>query len=104
MQQNEKCPTPSNEKETAGKQQITTDGSVKNLDPIKEFLNISEVSKIIGLEESTIYGLTSKRKIPHYKPGKKLMFKRSEILSWIESSRQATSEEIINQHKSGTNG
>lgn len=71
---------------------------------VDEFLNISEVSKLVGLEESTLYGLTSKRKIPHYKPGKKLLFKRSEILAWIDKSRQATADEIINQSKTESNG
>jgi excisionase family DNA binding protein len=78
--------------------------SNKNSHLLDEFLNITQVSKLIGLEESTIYGLTSKRKIPHYKPGKKLLFKRSEILAWIDKSRQATADEIINQSKTESNG
>ncbi len=55
--------------------------------PEPQFLGVKEVSLLLGLEESTVYGLTSQRKIPHYKPGKKLLFKKSEIEEWILAHR-----------------
>ena len=64
-----------------------------------EYIDLSEAARLTGFAETTIYGLTSKREIPHYKPGKKLRFKRSELIEWLESHRQMTREELISNYK-----
>ncbi|WP_157776687.1 helix-turn-helix domain-containing protein [Flavobacterium crassostreae] len=42
-------------------------------------MDIDEVASFVELSKATVYGLTHKRKIPHFKVGKRLCFKKSEI-------------------------
>lgn len=66
----------------------------------QKFLNIDQVSEFIGLSKFTIYGLTHKRIIPHYKNGKRLCFKKSEIADWMASGKVVTNEEMrMNVHE-----
>ena len=58
------------------------------------YLNLKSLSAYIGIPEATIYYYASKRKIPFYKPSKSLIFKKSEIDEWVESSRVSTVDEI----------
>jgi predicted DNA-binding transcriptional regulator AlpA len=55
--------------------------------------------QITGLAIPTIYGYASRRQIPHYKKGKKLYFKRSELEKWIESGKRSTEGEIREKAK-----
>lgn len=60
-----------------------------------EYVNIVELSDIIGETVKTIYSRVHKRQIPYYKPGgKHLVFKLDEIKEWVESGRYATVEEL----------
>ncbi len=47
--------------------------------------------------KATFYKLTGKREIPFYKPAKKLLFLKSEIDSWLKTSRKKTVEEISSE-------
>lgn len=42
---------------------------------------------------TTVYGWVRNGLIPHYKKGKKLFFKRSEIEAWLNDGRQKTDSE-----------
>lgn len=54
----------------------------------KEVLTLEEAAKYTGFSCSTLYKLTSARKIPFYKPaGKVILFEKKELLEWIRSSR-----------------
>lgn len=57
-------------------------------------INIQEAAAFLNLAVSTICEKTSERLIPHYKHGKKIMFKRSELLAWVENRRVKTVKEI----------
>lgn len=59
----------------------------------KEILNFEEACVYIGIKKSTMYKLTSARKIPHYKTVG-LHFERSELDKWIRDHRIASEEEI----------
>ncbi len=43
---------------------------------------------------ATVYGWVQQSLIPHYKTGKKLSFKKSEIDDWLNKGRQLTDEEL----------
>jgi len=43
---------------------------------------------------STIYGYVRQNKIPHYKSGKKLTFRKSEFQKWQLSSKKYTKSEM----------
>ena len=45
----------------------------------KEVLNTSEIALLLGISESRVRHLTSAKKIPHYKQGNKIYFRKKEI-------------------------
>lgn len=54
-------------------------------------------SKITGKAIPTIYSLAAARIIPHYKQGKQLIFKKSELEAWKFSNKRRTVAEIQTQ-------
>ena len=64
--------------------------------PDKEVLTVADVARLTGYSISTVYKLTSERKIPFHKPehkGRKLYFNREEILDWLQSESHPTIEQ-----------
>lgn len=57
-------------------------------------LNLSEASAFVKLQPSWIYQLTSLRKIPHLKRGRKLYFSKSELSQWLLEGRVSTQSEL----------
>lgn len=48
-------------------------------------IGMTEASRLLGKSPSTIYDMTSKRKIPFHKRGNKLYFFEDELLQWIKN-------------------
>ena len=48
------------------------------------FLTLKEAAAFINLAPSTVYKLTSKGDLPHYKRGNRLYFDRQELINWIK--------------------
>jgi excisionase family DNA binding protein len=59
-----------------------------------ELMNISQVAELLNLALPTIYTMTCKREIPFIKKGKKLYFKKKDVLEWLDAGRKLTREEI----------
>ena len=59
-----------------------------------EVLNLTQASVYVSLSKSAIYKKTSERNIPHFKKGKKLYFKKSELDHWLTSMKISTKDEI----------
>ena len=72
------------------RKQTTTDHNIA----IEKPMSIKELSEYINLSVSTLYGLTSKRLIPCSKKGKRLYFRKDEILKWVNEGKRKTVEEI----------
>lgn len=51
------------------------------------WLNADEAAAYLNLKKSTLYKKTCRGEILFHKPGKKLMFRRSELDSFIELSK-----------------
>lgn len=68
-------------------------------------IDIDQAASIVKLKRSTLYALTSKRKVPHYKRGGKLYFDSSELMEWLRQGRRdvidSTSAERHLASKSG---
>ena len=66
-----------------------------------EYLDINEASQFLKLKKSSIYQMVFKRQIPFYKNTRKLLFKKSELIEWIEKDRILTVEELqeLTNHK-----
>ncbi len=60
----------------------------------EEIMTKEQVCELLSISVSGIYSLTSTRQIPHYRRGKRLVFKRSEIEKWAFESRIKTMCEI----------
>ena len=71
---------------------------------VEPMIGIEEACKILHRAKSTVYALTQARKIPFYQPGKMLQFKKSELMAWMEESKQETcsqsQEDLIEQMQS----
>jgi excisionase family DNA binding protein len=52
----------------------------------KEILSLAETSQYLKLTIDNLYRLTSEKKIPHFKPSKKLLFDRIELDQWLEQN------------------
>ena len=52
----------------------------------EEFIGIDDACEVVHLAKPTIYKLAQKGQIPHYKPSKELLFRKSELIAWIERS------------------
>lgn len=61
----------------------------------KDFFTLEEATIYLGQSKSSLYKLTSKKKIPHYVPnGKMIYFKRIELDEWITNTRVSTEDDF----------
>ena len=65
--------------------------------PTDELMDVDQASKFLHLAKQTLYGLTSERLIPYLKRGKRIYFKKEELLNWVNQGKMKTREEIVNE-------
>jgi excisionase family DNA binding protein len=53
-----------------------------------EFLAIQDLSVHLKIKVKTLYCLVEENRIPHYRVGKLIRFKRSEIDAWMEGNKK----------------
>jgi len=53
-----------------------------------DYLNIQDLSQLLRIKPSTLYSMVGKKTIPHYRVGRIVRFKRSEIDQWMEGNRE----------------
>lgn len=59
-----------------------------------DVLTIDDVSLLTGISKSTLYKMTCKKLLPHYKPNSKLLFfNRKEIEEWAQQNRVMSQQE-----------
>lgn len=63
----------------------------------KDIFNLDEAATYLSMSKSTLYKLTSKKEIPHYKPNRFIFFERSELDKWIRSAAVKTEEQLNDQ-------
>ena len=49
-----------------------------------EILDLSDASKYLKISKNTVYYLTSKKRLPFFKVGRQLRFRKSAIDNWAE--------------------
>lgn len=59
----------------------------------EEVLNAKQAADLLQIAMPTLYAKVSKRKIRFRKPGKHLIFYRSELMDYLNSGRRNTSQE-----------
>lgn len=57
---------------------------------MRNYISIAEAASYLKMPLQSIYKLTSKRVIPFYKPGKRILFDVSELDAWLIQSKKAT--------------
>jgi excisionase family DNA binding protein len=55
----------------------------KETNIVEELICIDDLCRILKLKKSYVYLLTHEKKIPHYKLGRHLRFKLSDIEKWL---------------------
>ena len=59
-----------------------------------EYMDIDEASNFLKLKKATLYQMVFKREIPFYKSTKKLLFKKSDLIDWVDKDRIYTVKEL----------
>ena len=54
----------------------------------KEFFDIGELSEILSIKRSTLYAKVEAGELPHYKVGRLIRFKKSDVEEWMGSHRR----------------
>ncbi|OJV89789.1 MAG: hypothetical protein BGO34_01550 [Bacteroidia bacterium 44-10] len=67
------------------------------LSDIPEVMNKQACCCLTGFKMATINKYVCERSIPHYKKGKTVLFKKSEVLEWLLSNRIQTTDEFIKE-------
>ena len=65
-----------------------------NLD---DFISADETAQILGIKRSTLYALTSNRDIPYFTPCKNNLFKRRDVVAYIEAHAKPSRHQISEQ-------
>jgi len=61
----------------------------------REIISLEEACIFLALSKSALYKLTSGKIIPHFVPnGKKIYFKKSELIIWVENGRVTQTVDI----------
>jgi excisionase family DNA binding protein len=59
-----------------------------------ELFDLDKCCAFTGLSKSALYKKTANREIPHFQTGRKLYFRKSEIVLWLTQFRVKTATEI----------
>ena len=66
----------------------------ENIKLREEIMDADSTAQFLGVSKSYLYKLTSSMEIPRLKRGKRLYFKRSELIEWLSEGKQKTMKEI----------
>jgi len=65
------------------------------LNVAKDVMTLEEAALFMGMSKSSLYKLTHRQVLPHYKPnGKLIFFEKSELLAWMRQNRISSHSEI----------
>ena len=66
---------------------------------LSSFLNVKEVAEYLALKTSTVYSLVEEKKIPHYRIGRQIRFKVSEIDEWMAGQKEPVVDAMVEARK-----
>lgn len=52
------------------------------------FLDVQDIAEYLKVRVSTVYFLVEQKKVPHYRIGRQIRFKRSEVDGWMGEQRE----------------
>ena len=56
-------------------------------EPPSEVMSADEVAEFLGVDRNTVYDYAGRGVIPHQRLGKRILFRRGALLSWLEGCR-----------------
>jgi excisionase family DNA binding protein len=63
-----------------------------NVQSHPEVMDADELATFLGVDRKTVYDYAGRGEIPHRRLGKRLLFSRSAIVSWLGSCKAASRE------------
>jgi excisionase family DNA binding protein len=69
------------------------------MDSVSSFLNVKGVSEYLALKKSAVYFLVETKQIPHYRVGRQVRFKKSDIDAWMEEHKEPAVDTKIETKK-----
>ncbi len=67
------------------------------------YMTAKETAEFLGISPKYLYQLTHQRKIPYFSPtGRKILFKRSELISFVESARVSSINDLCTEAQTST--
>ena len=57
----------------------------------RDVMTADEVAAFLGVDRNTVYDYAGRGMIPHQRLGKRILFRRGGLVSWLDSSCKATS-------------
>lgn len=72
--------------------------------PAEDFIGTEAACEVLHLSVSRIYALVQQGRIPFYKPGKNLLFLKSELQDWLKQSARTGAPSIADQMAAMTKG
>lgn len=67
---------------------VLNDGAKATEKGKTKHLTVKQASVLLDLAVQTIYGLTSRKEIPHIKKGKRLYFVEDDLIEWLNAGKQ----------------
>ena len=67
---------------------VLNDGAKSTENGKAKHLTVKQASVLLDLAVQTIYGLTSRKEIPHIKKGKRLYFIEDDLIEWLNAGKQ----------------
>lgn len=74
----------------APRQQNMTETAQMTLNTDLDFLNVHEVARVLRCAPISVYRLIAKRALLVYRACRKILFKRSDVLDYLEHSKSDT--------------
>ena len=65
-----------------------------NMEKQNEFLNVKEAAAFLGYKPSYLYKLTMWRRLPFYKVGRGVRFKREDLVNFLTECRVSSNDEL----------
>lgn len=64
---------------------------VEPTDEDREVMSADEVAAFLGVDRNTVYDYAGRGVIPHQRLGKRILFRRGALVSWLDESCKAAS-------------
>jgi excisionase family DNA binding protein len=68
---------------------------------MRETITADEAAAILGLSEWTVYDLARRRMLPHVRARRRVLFRRSTLLSWLERQERASLRQEVEKQTPG---